>query len=481
MSFQLRTGESIPLEFHKARVVQKISLLSADERLQAMRDAGFNTFLLKNRTVFLDMLTDSGVNAISDKQLAAMFEADDAYAGSESFFRFEAKVAEIFHKRFLLPAHQGRAAENIIARAFIKEGQCVPMNYHFTTTKAHIDLNGGHIEELVIDEGLQIDSDFPFKGNMDIAKLRACITREGSKNIAFIRMEACTNLIGGQPFSLANLLQVREVADEYGLMLVMDASLLAENLHFIKKREPGRQNSSIRELTAEISSLCDIIYFSARKLSCSKGGGIITNNSELFDRMKEFVPLFEGFLTYGGISVREIESIVVGLEESMDETNICQSPDSIEFMVSELQRRGIPVVTPGGALGCHLDAGCFVPHIPQKEYPAGALAAALYLISGIRGMERGTLSSVRQPDGTDLLSDMELLRLALPRRVFTMSHIAFAVDRIAWLFENRELIRGLHFVDEPSILRFFMGRLAPLDGWDEALVKKFREDFPDNQ
>ena len=191
------------------------------------------------------------------------------------------------------------------------------------------------------------------------------------------------------------------------------------------------------------------------------------------------MPLFEGFLTYGGFSVREIESIVVGLEEAMDETNICQSPDSIEYIVEQLRARGIPVVTPGGALGCHLDAGSFVPHIPQEEYPAGALAAALYLVSGIRGMERGTLSSVRQEDGSDLLSDMELLRLALPRRVFTMSHIAFAVDRITWLHENRALIKGLRFVEEPASLRVCMGRLAPLDGWDDELLAKFRQDFPE--
>ena len=479
MTFQLSTGEEIPLEFHKARVVQKINLLPADERLQSIREAGFNTFLLKNRNVFLDMLTDSGVNAISDKQLAAMFEADDAYAGSESFFRFEKKIAEIFDKKLVLPVHQGRAAENVISRTFITPGQVVPMNYHFTTTKAHIDLNGGRIEELVIDEGLKIDSDYPFKGNIDIGKLEKLIAEEGAANIAYIRMEACTNLIGGQPFSLENLYAVRKVADQHKLLLVLDASLLAENLHFIKQREKARQNESIRELTREISSLCDIIYFSARKISCSKGGAIITNNMDLFDKMKEFIPLFEGFLTYGGISVREIESITVGLEETMDEENICQSPDSIDFMVSELKKRGIPVVTPGGALGCHLDAGRFVPQIRQEDYPAGALAAALYLVSGIRGMERGTLSSVRQPDGNDLLSDMELLRLALPRRVFTMSHIKFAVDRIAWLYENRNLIGGLKFVDEPKILRFFMGKLAPIDGWDAALVKKFKEAFKD--
>lgn len=477
--FNLTNGEKIPLEFHKARIVQKINLRPMKDRMKAITKAGFNTFLLSNKDVFLDMLTDSGTNAMSDQQLASMFIADDAYAGSASFERFQEKIEEIFGKKFVLPAHQGRACENIICRSFVKPGNVVPMNYHFTTTKAHIELNGGTIEELIIDEGLKINSDHPFKGSMDIKKLEDVIAKVGAKNVPFIRMEAGTNLIGGQPWSLENLKEVKKVAEKNGIWLLLDASLLMENLHFIKTREKACKDMSIREITKEISDLCDLIYFSARKLGCAKGGAIITNNEAFYEKMKEFVPLFEGFLTYGGMSVREIEAITVGLDEAMDEEVICQSPDFIAFMADELLKRGIPVVTPAGGLGCHLDAGSFVSHVAQEDYPAGALAAALYIVSGVRGMERGTLSSVRLPDGKDLLSDMELVRLAMPRRVFTMSHLKFAVDRIEWLFKNRDLIGGLEFIDEPKILRFFMGKLQAKGGWDKKLAAKFEADFKD--
>jgi len=478
--FTLISGEKIPLEFHKARIVQKINLLPVSERLEAIRGSGFNTFLLKNHDVFLDMLTDSGVNAMSDRQLAAMFEADDAYAGSQSFIRFENKINELFGENFVLPVHQGRAAENVISQTLVKKGNLIPMNYHFTTTKAHIELNGGIIKEMVIEEGLKIKSDFAFKGNMDITRLEKLIKEEGAANIAFIRMEACTNLIGGQPFALENLRQVSQIAKKNNLLLVLDASLLAENLHFIKVREEACKNKTIREIAKEIVGLCDVTYFSARKLGCAKGGAIITKHKDLFDKMKVLVTLYEGFLTYGGMSVREIEALTVGLDDVMNEDIIRQSPDSIEFMAQELQKKGIPVVTPSGGLGCHLDAGAFLPHIKQEEYPAGALAAAIFITAGIRGMERGTLSSVRGKDGKDVLSDMELVRLALPRRVFTASHIMFAVDRIAWLFKNRDLVKGLKFVEEPSLLRFFLGRLEALDSWDEALANKFMAEFGNN-
>ena len=473
-------GENIPLEMHKVRIVQKLNLIPVEERLKAMSEAGNNTFLLRNKDVFLDMLTDSGVNAMSDKQLAAMMQADDSYAGSETFYRLEAKMQEIFGKDIFLPAHQGRACENIISRAFVKPGSVVPMNYHFTTTKSHITLNGGRVEEIFMDEALKITSDHPFKGNVDIDKLVALIEEEGAGNIPFVRMEAGTNLIGGQPFSLENLQQVREVCDKYGIMLVLDASLLADNLYFIKIREKSCINKSIREITREMSDLCDIIYFSARKLGCARGGAICTSRADLADEMRELVPLFEGFLTYGGMSVREMEAMTVGLDETMDMEMIDQGPQFIKFMVEELQRKGVPVVTPAGGLGCHVDAMEFVDHIPQEQYPAGALAAAIYITSGVRGMERGTMSEQRDDDGNETISNMELVRLALPRRVFTLSQVKYAVDRIVWLYENRKLIGGLSFVEEPKVLRFFFGKLAPVSDWQNKLVAKFREDFGDS-
>ncbi|NCA69768.1 MAG: tryptophanase [Sphingobacteriia bacterium] len=471
------SGEFIPLEMHKVRIVQKLHLPPVERRLEAMNEAGNNTFLLQNAEVFMDMLTDSGVNAMSDQQQAAMMVADDSYAGSATYTRLESKLRELFGMHYILPTHQGRACENILAQVLVSPGSVVPMNYHFTTTKAHITLNGGSIEELVADEGLEVVSVHPFKGNMDIGKLNAVIRDHGPAKIAFVRMEAGTNLIGGQPFSLQNLVDVRRVCDEHGLLLVLDASLLADNLYFIKTREDDCKDLSIREITRRMADLCDVIYFSARKLGCVRGGGMCLRSEDLYRRMRGLVPLYEGFLTYGGMSVREIEALTVGLEETMDEDMINQGPLFIAYMVDELERHGIPVITPPGGLGCHLDAMRFVDHIPQSEYPAGALAAALYIASGVRGMERGTLSEQRRPDGTEVFSNMELLRLALPRRVFTLSQIKYAIDRILWLHENRHLIGGLKFVEEPEILRFFYGRLAPVSDWQERLVAKFRADM----
>jgi tryptophanase len=255
---------------------------------------------------------------------------------------------------------------------------------------------------------------------------------------------------------------------------------MADNLYFIKVREEEYKDADIRTIAREIADCCDIIYFSARKLGHARGGGICTNDKDAYMKMRDLIPLFEGFLTYGGMSVREIEAIAVGLEETMDFNMINQGPQFIEYMVNELDRMGIPVVTPAGGLGCHLNAMAFLDHIPQTEYPAGALAAALFISSGIRGMERGTISEQRNPDGTEPLAGMELVRLAMPRRVFSLSHIKYAIDRIAWLYDNRKLIGGLKFVEEPKVLRFFLGRLAPLNDWQDKLVEKFNKDFGDS-
>lgn len=477
---RFHSGQTMPLEMHKARIVQKIRLIPPEERLAAMEEAGYNTFLLKNRDVFLDMLTDSGVNAMSDKQLAAMMSADDSYAGSETFTELEAKIREIFGKEYFLPAHQGRACENLIAQTLVKPGQIVPMNYHFTTTKAHIMVNGGTVEEIFCDEALNINSDEPFKGNIDIAKLEKLIAQHGAEKIAFVRWEAGTNLIGGQPFALQNMREVRAVCDKHGIKTVLDASLLMDNLYFMKVREDACKNLSIREITRKVADLCDVIYFSARKLGSVRGGGICTSDQAVYESIRELIPLYEGFLTYGGMSVREMAALVVGLDETMDFEVINQGPQFIAEMTRQLKERGIPVITPAGGLGCHLDAKAFLSHLPQTDYPAGALAAALYIASGARGMERGTMSEQRNPDGSEPLAHMELVRLALPRRVFSLSHVQYAVDRIHWLYENRALIGGLDFYEEPKVLRFFFGKLRPKTDWPQKLLAKFRADFGDS-
>jgi len=474
------SGQNIPIEMHKVRIVQKLFLKPIAERLAAIEKGGYNTFQLNTLDIFLDMLTDSGTNAMSDNQVSSMLRADDAYAGSQSFYRMEAAVREVFGKHWVLPVHQGRAAENIISQAFIKKGDVIPMNYHFTTTKAHMELNGGEVLEIFTDEALKIKSSIPFKGNIDINKLNAVIAKYGVERIPFIRLEASTNLIGGQPFSMQNMKDVRKIADQHGIMIVLDASLIGENAYFIKKREEAYKKSSIKDILTEMCAIADLVYFSSRKVSSTRGGGICTNSEDLYMKMRDLVVLFEGFTTYGGMSVREIEAMAVGLYETTDDTVISQSPSFIEYAVNELDKLGVPVVTPAGALGCHIDAGGFLPHVPQQEYPAGALAAALFIVSGIRGMERGTISSVRDANGNDVLADVELLRLAFPRRVFTLSQTMFVIDRVNWLYKNRELVGGLKFTEEPAVLRFFNGRLAPTSDWPSKLIAKFKADFGDS-
>lgn len=474
------SGEEIPLELHKVRIVQKLHLVPIERRLDAIKEAGFNTFKLNTTEVFLDMLTDSGTNAMSDNQLSSMMRADDAYAGSQSFYRLKKAVEDVLGKKYLLPVHQGRAAENVLSKTFIKAGDIIPMNYHFTTSLAHILENGGSVREFLYPDALHIKSDNPFKGNINLELLEECIKENGSERIPFIRMEASTNLIGGQPFSMSNLIDVRRIADKYGIMLVLDASLLGENAYLIQQREKEWKENSLGEIIRMMTGLADIVYFSARKLSSSRGGGICTNRKELYAKMEALIPLYEGFLTYGGISVREVEAMAVGLYETLDEEYISQSPEFIKYLVNRLDKAGIPVVTPPGVLGCHVDASTFCAHLPQTQYPAGALAAAFYLISGVRGMERGTISSVRDENGDEILADVELLRLAIPRRVFTLSQIEYVYDRLLWLWDNRELIGGLKFTYEPRVLRFFMGELEPLTDWPAKLVDKFRKDFGDS-
>lgn len=479
-TIKFHSGEKIPVELHKVRVVQKLFLKPIDERMEAIDKGGYNTFLLNTKDIFLDMLTDSGTNAMSDNQVASMLQADDAYAGSQSFYRMEKALQDVFGKEYVLPVHQGRAAENIISKVFIKEGDVIPMNYHFTTTKEHMELNGGKVLEIYTKEALKIKSDFPFKGNIDIEKLKAVFAEYGKEHVPFVRMEASTNLIGGQPFSMQNMRDVKKIADENDTMIVLDASLIGENAYFIKKREAEFKNASIQDILLEMCSYADMVYFSSRKVSSTRGGGIVTNSNDLFLKMRDLLVLFEGFLTYGGMSVREIEAMAVGIYETCDDTVISQSPSFIEYAVNSLDAAGVPVITPAGGLGCHIDAKDFLSHVPQGDYPAGALAAALFIVSGIRGMERGTISSVRDENGDDILADVELLRLAFPRRVFTLSQTMFIVDRVKWLFENRELIGGLKWVEEPPLLRFFMGRLTAKTDWPQKLIAKFKEDFGDS-
>ena len=477
MSIRLSNGIEIPIEMHKVRIVQKVRLAPAHDRLRAIEEAGYNTFLLRSRDIFLDMLTDSGTNAMSDNQQAAMMQSDDAYAGSESFYKLADSVRDVFGYKYVLPAHQGRAAEHLLAKTFVKPGHIVPMNYHFTTTKAHFDLAGGKVLELYTDEALKTESSFPFKGNMDLGRLRAAIEKAGPENVSFVRMEATTNLIGGQPFSLENLRQVKELIEPLGIFLVVDGSLISENAYFIRKREPGYADKSIAEIVREIMDVADLCYLSARKSCSVRGGMIATNRKDLYEAIRPWLPVYEGFFTYGGMSSKEIEAMAVGIREMTELEVAGASADAIEYFVCLLKTKGIPVVTPPGGLACHVDAMRFIDHVPQSEYPAGALAAAVYIASGVRGMERGSVSMDRDHDGNDVPSDMELVRLAVPRRVFTMSHYQYTADRLKWLWEHRKMIGGLEFYEEPPVLRFFAGRLKPKGDWGAPLAEAFEKDF----
>jgi tryptophanase len=474
---RLSDGREIPIEMHKVRIVQKTYLVPIDRRLKAIEEGGYNTFLLRTRDIFLDMLTDSGTNAMSDNQLAAMMVSDDAYAGSESFYKLSAAVEEVLGFKYVLPTHQGRAAEHLLAKVFIKSGDVVPMNYHFTTTKAHFELAGAKVLEIYIDEALNTQSTYPFKGNMDPQKLKDIISEYGSDRIPFVRMEATTNLLGGQPFSIGNLKEIKEITSKHGIPLVIDGSLIAENAYFIKKREKGYENKSIGEIIKEILSYADIFYLSGRKSSCVRGGFIATNSEKYYEMIKPWLPVYEGFLTYGGMSTKEIEAMAVGIREMTDINVAASAAEQVKYFADRLIEKGIPVVTPPGGLACHIDAQLFLPHVPQSQYPAGALAAAVYLVSGVRTMERGTISMDRDEEGNEVFSDLELVRFAVPRRVYTISHIEYVVDRVSWLYKKRDLIKGLKFVEEPPVLRFFFGKLEPIDNWGAKLVESFKREL----
>ena len=427
----------------------------------------------------MDMLTDSGVNAMSDLQQAAMLRADDSYAGSETCNRLKRALEDVFGTKYFLPAHQGRACENILAEAYVKPGYIIPMNFHFTTTKAHITRLGGEVVELVTASGLEPQNDNPFKGDFDIPALRKLIAEKRDR-IPFLRIETGTNLIGGQPISMKNIKEVCALCRENGIRTVIDASLMQDNLYFIKVREPEYKDVPLKDIMHELADISDIIYFSARKLGFSRGGAIITKHENIYREMMEFIPLYEGFLTYGGMEVRSMEAMAQGLYESLDMEIISQGPLFIEYLVKELDDYGVPMVKPAGGLGAHINASAFLPDMPHNVYPAAALAAAVYIAGGIRGMERGTLSEQREEDGTERYAELELLRLACPRRVFTLSQIKYCADRVKWLYDNRELIGGLEWVEEPKVLRFFFGRLKPIGDWQQKLMNKFREDFGDS-
>jgi tryptophanase len=480
MNVKLSNGKVIPVEMHQVRIVQKTSLLPAAGRLRAIQEAGYNTFLLRTKDVFLDMLTDSGTNAMSDNQLAAMMVSDDAYAGSESFYKLAEAVKEVLGFDYTIPVHQGRAAEHLLAKAFIKPGDVVVMNYHYSTTAKHFTLAGATFLDCHTDEALNTQSADPFKGNMDLGKFEDAIQKYGADRIPFVRMEATTNFLGGQPFSLRNLRETKQIAAAHNIPLVFDGSMIAENAYFIQQREEEYADKSIGEIIQEMMSLVDILYLSGRKSTSVRGGMIATNSKQYYDRILPWLPLYEGSATYGGMSTKEIEAMAVGLREMTDVNVAGSAPEFIQYFVKGLVESGIPAVTPPGGLACHVDAKLFLPHVPQSQYPAGALPVALYIASGVRSMAGGIMGGDRHADGSEGYPYLELVRLAIPRRVYTLSHIEYTVDRLTWLYRHRHLVKGLRFVEEPQVYRFYFGKLEPLDNWGAELAGAFEADFGSN-
>lgn len=468
---KLYSGGTIPVEMHRVTTVHSIRLIPIEERLRALDEAGNCSYNLKADDVFIDMLTDSGFNAMSDAQAAAFHLADYAYAGGAGYYRMADKVKEILGKEYFLPVHQGRACENMLAKSFVKKGDLIPTNFHFCTFATQVGLQGAEVVEFLQEKGLVTGGTDGFKGDYDLNKLENFLSETPKERVPFVRIEAGTNLIGGQPISLDNINAVASIAHRHGVKTLLDMSLVMDNLHYIKVRDANRRDMTVREIIREMADAADIIYFSGRKLGFARGGGICMNDKADFLKVRANVSCFEGFPSFGGMSSAELEVMRVGFDDTMDADVISQGPDFIGYMVDEFTKRGVPVVTPAGGLGCHLDADRFCDHLGKKEFRAAALAAAIYVVSGVRGMERG-LSSEKPEES---ICPFELVRLAVPRRVYTLSHIMYVIDRVTWLYEHRRMIGGMQWEDESIKEHSFIDFLRPVGDWREKLAAEFKK------
>ncbi len=451
-------------EPYKIKSVEPLRMTTPAERERAIAAAGYNTFLLRSEDVYIDLLTDSGTNAMSDRQWSAMMSGDEAYAGAKSFYRFEEAVREIYGFRHVVPTHQGRGAEHLISRILIRPGHVIPGNMYFTTTRAHQELQGGMFVDVIIDEAHDPAALHPFKGNVDVVKLREVIARVGPQNIPYINVAVTVNMAGGQPVSLQNLRAVREVADEFGIRLWCDATRAVENAFFIKEREPGYAGTPVRAIVREMMSLFDGCTMSAKKDCLVNIGGFLAMNDEtILQKAREQVVIFEGMPTYGGLAGRDLEAIAVGIHEMVDDDYIAHRIHQVRHLGKQLDDAGVPIVKPIGGHAIFLDARRFLPHVAQEEYPAQALAAALYLDSGVRAMERGIVSAGRDPEsGKNRMPSLELVRLTIPRRVYTDRHMDVVAYSVKHLHRNAEAICGMRMVYEPPALRFFTARFEPV-------------------
>lgn len=451
-------------EPYKIKVVEPLKVTSKSDREQFIKKAGYNTFLLRSEDVYIDLLTDSGTNAMSDYQWAGMMLGDEAYAGSANYYHLEEKVKKYYGYKYLVPTHQGRGAENMLSHCLIKPGQFVPGNMYFTTTRAHQELAGGTFVDVIIDEAHDPQSEHLFKGNVCLNKLQALIDEVGGQNIAYITIGATVNMAGGQPVSMQNIKEVYEMAHKNGFKVVLDATRAMENAYYIQQREEGYAHKSVAEILKEFASYSDAATMSGKKdLLVNIGGFVAVNDFDLFEELRNRVVLYEGLHTYGGLAGRDMEAMARGIEEAIQDEHISTRVKQVAYLGELLDKYDIPMVKPFGGHAIFLDAKRFYPHIPQENYPAQALAADLYVNSGIRSMERGAVSAGRNKDtGEEFMPELELVRLTIPRRVYTQAHLDIVAYSVAEVYENRNSAKGLKMIYEPKYLRFFQARFERL-------------------
>jgi tyrosine phenol-lyase len=447
-------------EPYKIKVVEPLKLTTRSDRERAIEEAGYNTFLLRSEDVYIDLLTDSGTSAMSDYQWAGMMLGDEAYAGSKNFYNLEEKVQKYYGYRYLIPTHQGRGAENILSQILIRSGDRVPGNMYFTTTRLHQELAGGTFVDVIINEAHDPKSLHPFKGNIDLQKLTDIIEKFGAEKIPYISVAGTVNMAGGQPISMANLREVYHIAQKHGIRMILDATRAVENAYFIQQREEGYGDRKIADILREFCSYTDGCTMSGKKDALVNiGGWLALNDPDLYEEARNMVVIYEGLHTYGGMAGRDMEAMARGIEESVQDDHIRARIGQVEYLGKKLLDWKIPIVVPIGGHAIYLDAKSFLPHIPQDRFPAQRLAAELYLEAGIRAMERGIVSAGRNKEtGDNYYPELELVRLTIPRRVYTQAHMDLTAEAVEEVYYNRDRLSGLTMVYEPKYLRFFQAR-----------------------
>ncbi|MGC7098335.1 tryptophanase [Amycolatopsis lurida] len=456
-----------PAEPWRVKMVEPLRATTREYREQAIRAAGWNPCLLRSEDVYVDLFTDSGTNAMSDRQWSALMRGDEAYAGARSFYVLEEAVRTHYGYEHVIPVHQGRGGENILSRCLLRPGTHVAGNMYFPSTRAHQELNGATFHDVIIDEAHDPDDEHPFKGNVDLGKLKVLIDSVGAGTIPYLSIAATVNMAGGQPISVANLTEVAELAHHHGIPVFLDTARAVENAWFVKQREPGWADRSITDILRALCAPTDGAVMSAKKDSLANiGGWIGLRDPELAEQARGLVLLYEGLHTYGGMAGRDMEAIAQGIIESVDEDHISARIAQVEYLGHRLHSAGVPIIRPVGGHCVCVDATATLPHIPRTQFTAQTLAAAVYLDAGIRGVERGGVSAGRDPrTGENRFPPLEFLRLAIPRRVYTQSHIDLVADSVIRVHRHRDHITsGLAFAYEPSHLRFFQARFAPVRG-----------------